>query len=342
MALSAIASRWTTSPAERIDMPGALIGQRAGRDRLSDLEAGTLGELAFEDEDVGEASSPEGKMMHVTISRDAGSDPIGVELDVWARHSAAAAEVTVGQVEAGSLADGCLCVGDAIHKVNGQPCCTIEDVKHAAAGAAEVLFEVRRPKVAAILSSDGSLRQPDGRWERIELCLSSARVLELRSCGADCRALTLQVRDFVSVGMLPGRQLHLCLADGGEATLCMSATDLERWHTLLTQLMMFRPETRCELLGWVHEVKRDAPPRYFELYSNGTALIYPSPHRNKIGQAEAAVPLRQATVAADPAHAGVWLVADPNGCGAVWRCSHLQPTRRGESAAQVFLRHAGV
>ena len=46
MALSAIASRWTTSPAERIDMPGALIGQRAGRDRSQPPEANFLVSVA--------------------------------------------------------------------------------------------------------------------------------------------------------------------------------------------------------------------------------------------------------------------------------------------------------
>jgi len=170
-----------------------------------------------------------------------------------------------------------------------------------------------------------------------ELCMSSARVLKLRPYVVGGTPLTVHVRVMASVTTRPGRQLAISLTDGREVVVqTATSAELDRWHTLLTQVLMFRPETCCELVGWV-DAKPNGPPRYFELYNNGLALIYASPHRNKIGQALGVVSLSQATVAADPSHAGVWLVTDSSG---VWRCTSLQPVQAGGATVEeIFGRH---
>lgn len=79
----------------------------------------------------------------------------------------------------------------------------------------------------------------------------------------------------------------------------------------------------CELTGWLQ--RADCAPehsewKYFELFSNGTALVYPSPHRNKLRQALCAVVLAHCSVQADPKDPGKWLIRDEYLDGAVWRC----------------------
>lgn len=346
MTLSSVASRWSNTlrgdGANKVDLPNSIVGARRNRDRLSDLEAGTLAELAYEDswddasssDDEAQATSA-GTMMTMTITRESLSESVGLEIDIWARHSAAAAECVVGWVGKGTAADGHLRVGDAIHSVNGRPCCTIHDVKLAISGHTVMTFKVRRPTQVEIFSSSASLLMDDGQWLGLELCLASARVLELRP-GGGYAPTVLNVREFTSVAMLPNRQLVIELEDGKQATLCTSSADLERWHTLLTQLMMFRPDTVCALTGWVHRSDdASSPPRYFELYSTGTLLIYASPHRNKLGQALCAVALQHANVTPDEARAGAWLITDMDR-GAVWRCDHLQPMAIDKEPESIF------
>ena len=120
-----------------------------------------------------------------------------------------------------------------------------------------------------------------------------------------------------------------------------STADLERWHTLLTQMTMFHPGMRCDLSGWLQRADGAADPsrRYFELYTNGTALVYASPHRNKLGQALLAVALAQCSVEADPRDPSAWIIGDVDRDGTVWRCSSLQPTNSNESVDDVLLAH---
>ena len=334
MSLGAIATRWHRAlrPAESsLVLPSSELGARQRRDRLSDLEAGTLAELAFEDDEC--APDKDGQTIKLTIERDSPTAPLGVELDIWARHSAAAAMCTIGGVDVSGISHGHLRVGDAICRVNGRPCCTIEDVRKAIAGCCEIEFEIFRPAVADLaVASDASLAA-NGRWVGVELRLSSARVLEMRPHEASLRPTTLLLRDFDAVSIDAARQLRICMACGTMWIVRLRAADLERWHTLLTQLILFRPETRCDLTGWVdHRL-------YFELYSNGTALVYASPHRNKVGQALWTVSLRKASVAADPLHAGEWLVTDGDRSATVWRCSDLQAID-AETPEQVLVRHS--
>lgn len=112
---------------------------------------------------------------------------------------------------------------------------------------------------------------------------------------------------------------------------------------VLMQMTMFRPGTRCELTGWLQRQVEGAADQvvesqYFECYSNGTVLVYATPHRNKLGQAVGALALSEVTVTADPHEHGTWLVAAKSRKGATWRCRSLQPVDVEESPAAVFDR----
>ena len=235
--------------------------------------------------------------------------------------------------------------GDAIHSLNGTPCCTIEDVRRALGSALELTFEVCRPRHAEIFASEAMVKTAEGSWAKVMLNLTSARVLEMAQ---DWRAVEqVQVRRAESVSIHPGRELRLGAADGFDIAFKTGSTaDLERWHTLLTQMMMFQPGMRCDLTGWL-QADSTADPRhagaerqYFELYSNGTVLVYSSPHRNKLGQALLAVALSQCSVHMDPKEPGTWLIRDVDRDGAIWRCTSCQAVGRNESAESVLLAHA--
>jgi len=340
MALSAVSQRWIT-PAPR-DLPSRHLGTRRNRDRLSDLEAGTLAELAWEDDD--ETPTPEGKVMTIPVNRASANILIGVELDICARQPHSAAEVVIGAVTAGSPAAERLRVGDAVRKVNGQPCCTIEDVRREVGGSLELVFEVCRPRQAELHTSEAMAQTMDGGWVKVSLHLHAPRVLEIRQEGREPQQVEIRRAEYISVQA--GRELHLGTHEwGGLAFRLSNTADLERWHTLLTQMMMFRPGTCCELNGWLQRTDGGAGAhpgawQYFELYSTGTALVYSSPHRNKLGQALLAVALSQCSVAPDDKEAGAWLIRDVDRDSAVWRASSLQATRRDATVEGVLTAHA--
>jgi len=334
-------SRWVAGSRE---LPSSHLGVRHNRDRLSDLESGTLSELAYEDEPAEPHALPlPSARMVVRVERSSCDTPLGVELDMWARDAMSGAEVVVAAVTAGSPADNKLRPGDAIHKLNGTPCCTIEDVRRALGRhVGEVAFEICRPRHTEIFSSDAQVLTADGTWTQVVLSLTPSRVLEMRQDGA--APVQLNLRGFDSVTIRAERTLQLGSPDGDVSFKSGNAADLERWHTLLTQMLMFRPGTQLSLTGWLKREESGASGggcstqswQYFELYSSGTVLVYSSPHRNKLGQALAAVALSQCTVEAEPREAGVWLIRDVDRDRAVWRCSFCQAASADETVEQIL------
>lgn len=124
---------------------------------------------------------------------------------------------------------------------------------------------------------------------------------------------------------------------------------------------MFRSGMDRDLTGWllrtedggngdfpIDPASQQSSPRawqYFELYSDGTVLIYSTPHRNKLGQALLAVSLSQCSVRADVKEPGAWLINDLERGGAVWRASFCQSNLGGgrprvESAEHILSTHA--
>jgi len=279
--------------------------------------------------------------MTVKVERPSSDTPVGLELDVWARDATSGAEVVVGAVTEGSPAQGALRPGDAIHKLNGAPCCTIEDVRRALGShIGELTFEICRPRQAEIFSSDALVMTAGGSWAKVVLSLTPSRVLEMSQEGA--APTQLNMRESNSITIHPGRELHLGSSHGVIVFKTANAVDLERWHTLLTQMLMFRPGTHLSLTGWL-KCEQAGTSRlcaqswhYFELYSSGTVLVYSSPHRNKLGQALAAVALSQCEVEAEPREPGVWLIRDVDRDCAVWHCSSCQAARPGETVEQVL------
>lgn len=324
--------------AEPRSLPASLLSVRRGRDRLSDLEAGTLGDCAFEDEDP----LPEEEVLELQVVRRSSSTALGVQLDVWARTPTAAAEVVIGLVYDRSPAQGILQVGDAILSVNGVPCCTIDAVRSAVWGEIDIVFEVRRSKTSSLYSAEALMVQRPGHAPApASLVITSQLMLEVGPRGGGGAWLAASLRSLGHVSLLPERGVRISAADGSllmDVTPSSSA-EQERIYMLLMQMTMFKPGTRCELTGWLQrQGEGPVDSQYFECYSNGTVLSYANPHRNKLGQGQGALALSEATVVADPSEQGVWLVSDRSRAGVVWRCRSLQPVNSDETAAEVFDR----
>ena len=126
--------------------------RNSGR-RLSDLEAGRLGDTAYEDEEES-MPSPTGTEVVIDLQRPTMDTPIGIELDMWALSSKYAAEIVVGAIEPDTPADWHgFRVGDAIRSVNGLPCRTIENVRDAITGQKRAAFTVIRRRVYTVHES---------------------------------------------------------------------------------------------------------------------------------------------------------------------------------------------
>ena len=339
---------------------------RHGVDRLSDLEAGTLGDIAFEDE----APVPESETLAVSFCREAPTSSLGIQIDLWARQPSAAAEVIVGIIAEDSPAhQGGVVVGDTILSANGVPCCTINEVRAAIDGACEINLTLRRPRHSHLFRAEAALVLWEwGACTTASLTLSSR--LELEMCPADgSPPETISLREVGHVALMSARAVEIYGADGDGAPLATvtlgSSAEQQRLHLLLSQGCMCRPETRCDLTGWLQRrgegsgappsppstptspASPTSPPsgsasaaEYLELYSNGTALAYPSPHRNKLGHARAALAFCDAAVEPDPHEHGAYLVSDRARPGVVWRCWSLQPVSAEDSLADVLARHA--
>jgi hypothetical protein len=320
--------------------------RNSGR-RLSDLEAGRLGDTAYEDEEEC-TPSPTGSEITVILMRPSDTTPVGIELDMWAcGGSKSAAEIVVGSVEPDTPADWHgFRVGDAIRSVNGMPCRTIENCVAAIRGHTKAMFTVIRRRVYTVHESALRVQrwtaegEPLDEWTPVMLNINSARIVEMRPMG-DHRgepAQQVPVRHASHVSV-EGMVLRLTAEDGHPlaALLAGSAADLERWHTLIQQLILAKPQVAIHLAGWMQRADagpREAAQHWCELYSNGTVLCFASPHRNKLGQALHALSLSGASVRAEPGREGVFVVADER--GGRWRCSGLRTDVLEQTPASVL------